>query len=91
MLKDKIKNVKPHDGNTVLPAVCPKLSAIAHIWDNEEKHMVSCIDDYFKQGLPEIEIAICNNETGKEVISAKVKAENFYKSECYLRCFPNGR
>ena len=77
--------------NQMLPAVCPKLSAIAHIWDNEEKHMVSCMDDYFKQGLPEIEIAICNDKTGKEIVSAKVKAENFYKSEGYLRCFPNGR
>ncbi|HRG36933.1 MAG TPA: hypothetical protein PK289_00215 [Bacteroidia bacterium] len=91
MQTESLKNVSPTIGNTVLPAVCPKLSAIAHIWDNEEKHMVSCMDDYFKQGLPEIEIAICNNETGKEVISAKVKAENFYKSEGYLRCFPNGR
>lgn len=80
-----------NNANLLLPAVCPKLSAIAHIWDNEEKHLVSCMDDYFKQGIPEIEVAICDNKTNKEVFSAKIKAENFYKSEGYLRCFPNGR
>jgi hypothetical protein len=82
----KIQNKQPLEY-----AVCPKLSAIAKIWDNDEKHMVSCMDDYFKQGIPEIEIAICNNETGEEIISAKIKSENFYKSESYLRCFPNSQ
>ena len=41
-------NVSPAIAKPMLPAVCPKLSAIAHIWDNEERHMVSCMDDYFK-------------------------------------------
>ena len=69
----------------------PKLSAIAHVWDEHDRHMVACMDDYFKQGSPEITIAICDNQTGKETFSANVKAENFYKSESYLRHFPNGR
>ena len=79
-----------NNANLLLPAVCPKLSAIAHIWYNEEKHLVSCMDDYFKQGIPEIEVAICDNKTNEEVFSEKIKAENFYKSEGYLRYFQNG-
>ncbi len=75
----------------MLPAVCPKLSAIDLVWDNEEKHMISCMNDYFKQGFSEIEIAICDNRTGKEYISAKVKAENFYKSKLYVQYFTNVR
>ena len=62
----------------------PRLSAIEHIWDNEQRHMVSCMNDYFKQGVTELQIAICDNKTGKEMICGTVTPEKFYKSPYYL-------
>lgn len=63
----------------------PKLKFSLEQLELGEFKMVQTLDNMFKCGKEEVEIAICGMLSSKPLCSSRLDREHFYRSEAYLK------